>query len=159
MKRVLAALFGTLTGLVMLLNFKTHGSATSSTPPAITATGPDTTSSGAGASSTPAVSTSRSAAKSSTASTKTVTGNSVDTQWGPVQVRITIKNGKLAGVTAIDYPWNNGRDEEINSYAIPALNKEAVAAGNAQIDMISGATYTSTGYLQSLQSALDRAGL
>jgi len=76
-----------------------------------------------------------------------------------VQVQITVTNGKLTGVTAIDYPWNNGRDQEINSQAIPALNQEALAAGNAKIDMISGATYTSTGYIDSLQSALDKAGL
>ncbi|MDT4917367.1 MAG: hypothetical protein QOI15_2986 [Pseudonocardiales bacterium] len=169
MKRVLASLFGTITGLVLLLNFKTNGSTAASAPPAITATGPDTGTAGAGptptsSTSTPASKSTKSASKStksaSNASTsKTITGDSIDTQWGPVQVRITVTNGKLASVTAIDYPWNNGRDEEINSYAVPALNQEALAAGSAQIDMISGATYTSTGYINSLQSALNKAGL
>ena len=68
-------------------------------------------------------------------------------------------NGKLSDVTAVEYPSENPRDQEINSNAIPALNQEALSAGNAKIDMISGATYTSQGYVQSLQSALDKAGL
>jgi uncharacterized protein with FMN-binding domain len=76
-----------------------------------------------------------------------------------VQVRITVSSGKLTAVAAVVYPNGNGRDQEINSYASPALNKEALAAGNAKIDMISGATYTSTGYINSLQSALDKAGI
>jgi uncharacterized protein with FMN-binding domain len=167
MKRVLASVFGTITGLVILLNFKTNGSTAASAPPAITATGPDTGTAGAGSTptsstSTPASSSTKSASTKSaskTSTSKTVTGDSIDTQWGPVQVRITVTNGKLASVTAIDYPWNNGRDEEINSYAVPALNQEALAAGSARIDMISGATYTSTGYINSLQSALNKAGL
>jgi uncharacterized protein with FMN-binding domain len=54
---------------------------------------------------------------------------------------------------------NDPRDQEINSYAIPQLNSEAVSAGSAQIDTVSGATYTSEGYITSLQSALDKAGL
>jgi uncharacterized protein with FMN-binding domain len=70
-----------------------------------------------------------------------------------------VTNGKLSDVTAVEYPSENPRDQEINSYAIPDLNREALSAGNAKIDMISGATYTSQGYVQSLQSALDKAGL
>jgi uncharacterized protein with FMN-binding domain len=158
MKRVLASLFGTITGLVILLNFKTNASPAASAPPALTATGPDT-----GAGSTPPSTATRASTASKSASTTststTVTGDSVDTQYGPVQVRITVTGGKLASVTAVNYPWNSGRDAEINSYAVPALNKEALTAGSAQIDMISGATYTSTGYIDSLQSALNKAGL
>jgi uncharacterized protein with FMN-binding domain len=76
-----------------------------------------------------------------------------------VQVRITVTNGKVTNATAIVYPSGNARDQEINAYAIPTLNQEASAASNAQIDMVSGATVTSTGYINSLQSALDKAGL
>ena len=160
MKRVIASLLGTITGLVVLLSFKSHGSTTASVPPAISATGPDTASTGTGATPAPSTSASGAASTGTTSSaTKTITGNSVDTRWGPVQVRITVTGGKLASVTAVVYPWSNGRDQEINSAAVPALNKEAIAAGSAKIDMISGATYTSTGYIQSLQSALDQAGL
>jgi uncharacterized protein with FMN-binding domain len=158
MKRVLASLFGTITGLVLLLNFKTHGSTAASAPPAVSTTAPTTGSTAAGSSASASASSSAAGSNASSA-TKTITGDSIDTQWGPVQVRITVTNGKLTNVTAVDYPWNNGRDEEINSSAIPALNKEALSAGSAKIDMISGATYTSTGYIESLQSALDKAGL
>jgi uncharacterized protein with FMN-binding domain len=70
-----------------------------------------------------------------------------------------VTNGKITAATAVVYPQNNGRDVQINAYAIPQLQQETVAANSAQIDMVSGATYTSEGYLGSLQSALDKAGL
>lgn len=88
----------------------------------------------------------------------TVTGAAAGTPFGNVQVRITISAGKLVSATAIDYP-TGGRDSEINSYAIPVLQQETVAAQSASIDTVSGATYTSMGYAQSLQSALDQAHL
>ncbi|GMA19927.1 FMN-binding protein [Arsenicicoccus piscis] len=83
----------------------------------------------------------------------------MDTRWGPVQVKITVTNGKITAAEAVVYPTENGHDVEINSYAIPTLNQEAVSKQSANIDMVSGATVTSTGYLQSLQSALDQANL
>lgn len=88
-----------------------------------------------------------------------VNGTSVDTQYGPVQVQIRVRAGHLVSAKAIDYPTGSGRDREINSQAIPILQQETVQAGNAQIDSVSGATYTSEGYRQSLQSALDLAHL
>ena len=104
-------------------------------------------------------SSSGSSSSSNASGTKTVTGDSADTRYGPVQVKITVTNGKFTAVQAVDYPTNDPRDQEINSYAIPQLNSEALAAGSAQIDTVSGATYTSEGYVTSLQSALDKAGL
>jgi uncharacterized protein with FMN-binding domain len=95
----------------------------------------------------------------STSAGTTVTGDSVDTRWGPVQVEITVANGKITAVDVPVYPNNNPRDQEINSYALPALVQETMDAQGSDIDMISGATVTSDGYLQSLQSALDEAGL
>jgi uncharacterized protein with FMN-binding domain len=89
--------------------------------------------------------------------TRTVTGDSVQTRWGPVQVRITLKSGRLTEVTAVVYPTENPRDQEINSFALPRLRSEALQAQSADIDTVSGATYTSDGYRQSLQSALDSA--
>ena len=56
-----------------------------------------------------------------------------------------------------EYPNGNGRDQQINSYALPQLVSETLSAQSASIDMVSGATYTSQGYLQSLQSAIDQA--
>jgi uncharacterized protein with FMN-binding domain len=76
-----------------------------------------------------------------------------------VQVQITVADGKITAVDVPVYPSNNPRDQEINSYALPALVQETLDRQSANIDMVSGATVTSDGYLQSLQSALDRAGL
>lgn len=105
------------------------------------------------------LSTAPSSTPSSTAttSTKTITGAAAQTRCGPVQVQITVTNGKLTAVTAVEYPNNDPRDAQINSYAIPQLNPRALQAGSADINVISGATYTSTGYITSLQSALDQA--
>src|SRR3954453_7711702 len=91
--------------------------------------------------------------------TKTYTGDAVDTRWGPVQVQITVTAGKVTDSQAVVYPNGNGRDVEINSYALPVLSQEAVQQQSAQIDTVSGATVTSDGYVQSLQSALDQPPL
>jgi uncharacterized protein with FMN-binding domain len=87
-----------------------------------------------------------------------VTGSVVDTQWGPVQVQITLSGDTITAVNVLQYPSGNPTDDEINAQALPILIDETKQAGSAQIDMVSGATVTSTGYLQSLQSALDKAG-
>jgi uncharacterized protein with FMN-binding domain len=89
----------------------------------------------------------------------TVTGAVAQTRWGPVQVRLTLADGKITAVDMVQYPDGNGRDREINDDALPVLVKETISAQSADIDMVSGATVTSTGYVQSLQSALDQAGL
>jgi uncharacterized protein with FMN-binding domain len=81
------------------------------------------------------------------------------TRYGNVQVQITVKDGKITAAEVLQVPWNDHRDQEINSYAVPILNQEVVSAQSANIDMVSGATVTSDGYLQSLQSAFDKAGL
>ncbi|MGW2724486.1 FMN-binding protein [Streptomyces sp. NPDC001492] len=88
---------------------------------------------------------------------KTVTGSVAQTQYGPVQVRITVSNGKITKADAVQAP-KGGLSDQKTAMAIPKLNQEAVAAGSAKIDAVSGATYTSSGYMQSLQSALDQAG-
>jgi uncharacterized protein with FMN-binding domain len=86
-----------------------------------------------------------------------VNGAAVDTDYGPVQVQINLRGSKIISATAIAYPQGSGRDLEINSYAIPMLQQDTVTKQSAQIDTVSGATYTSDGYRQSLQSALDAA--
>lgn len=150
MRRVVLAIVSTVAALVLLLSFKTHGTSVA-TPPAASSNATGSTSS---SSSSP----SSSSSTTSASGTKTVTGDPVDTRYGPVQVKVTVTNGKVTSATAIDYPVNSGRDQQINAYAIPALNQEAVESGSAGIDMVSGATYTSEGYIQSLQSALDKVG-
>ncbi|WP_328545021.1 FMN-binding protein [Streptomyces europaeiscabiei] len=91
------------------------------------------------------------------AGAQTLTGSAVTTEYGPVQVRITVNGGKITGAEAVQQP-SGGRSTQISGDAIPKLNQAAVAAGSADIDAVSGATYTSAGYKESLQSALDQAG-
>ncbi|MFF8637741.1 FMN-binding protein [Streptomyces pilosus] len=88
---------------------------------------------------------------------RTVTGDAAQTQYGPMQVRITVTGGKITEAEAVQTP-KGGQSDQVNSDAVPKLNQAAVAAGSAEIDAVSGATYTSAGYKQSLQSALDKAG-
>ncbi|MEU0949656.1 FMN-binding protein [Streptomyces canus] len=91
------------------------------------------------------------------AAAKTVTGAVSQTQYGPVQVRITVSGGKVTKAEAVQAP-KGGTSDQKTALSIPKLNQEAVAAGSADIDSVSGATYTSEGYKKSLQSALDQAG-
>ncbi|MEW2254295.1 FMN-binding protein [Streptomyces sp. NPDC047869] len=146
-RRIVLASAATVSGMVLLLSLKPHAAPA----PAAGTPAPAPTSSSAGAS--------PGTTKAPATGTRTVTGDSVQTRWGPVQVRVTIKGGKLTDVTAVVYPTENPRDREINSYAIPQLRRKALDAQSARIDSVSGATYTSDGYRQSLQSALDSAGL
>ncbi|MEU5114569.1 FMN-binding protein [Streptomyces longwoodensis] len=88
---------------------------------------------------------------------RTVTGAVAQTQYGPVQVRVTVSGGRITAADAVQAP-KGGESDQKTALAVPRLNREAVAAGSADIDSVSGATYTSEGYKKSLQSALDRAG-
>lgn len=94
---------------------------------------------------------------SGTAADGTYTGGAAQTRWGPVQVEITVEQGSISSAQAVQYPDDNPRDQAINAYAVPQLNSEVIAAQSAQIDMVSGATVTSQGYLASLQDAIDQA--
>jgi uncharacterized protein with FMN-binding domain len=89
--------------------------------------------------------------------TQNVTGKVAQTQYGPVQVRITVSDGKIVEAAAVRAP-QGGVSGQKTDLAVPRLNQAAVTAGSADIDTVSGATYTSDGYKQSLQSALDQAG-
>jgi uncharacterized protein with FMN-binding domain len=94
---------------------------------------------------------------SSSATTRKVAGSTINTFYGPVQVQITLTGSRLTEVTLLQAPSDLFRSQEIAAYAAPILHREALAAQNAQIDAVSGASYTSAGYMQSLQSALDSA--
>ena len=164
MRRVLLAVTSTVAVLVLLLGFKSQSAPPVTRPSASAATGStgstgstDSGSTGTGSTGTGSTGSGSSGSGSgSTSGTKTVTGDAADTRYGPVQVKLTATNGKITSIDAVEYPQESPRDQEINSYAIPELNQEALASSSANIDIISGATYTSEGYLQSLQSALDQ---
>jgi uncharacterized protein with FMN-binding domain len=167
MRRAILAICATAVGLVLLLSFKTHTQSAAPVTSPAAALGSPTPGSAAGngtaaASAAPAASGSAAPASSTAAksgASKTVTGAAWPTIYGPVQVRITVTGGKVTAVAATEYPEETPRDYQINSFAIPELNSEALAADSAKIDTVSGATYTSGGYVGSLQSALDKAGI
>ena len=161
MRKIVVALMGTVSGLIMLFSYHTSlaGSGTLAVPPSTGAS--TTTSAGSGSTHRGSGSTRRAAAaaRRPAGPSTTVTGDTAQTRWGPVQVQITVAGGKITDVTPVQYPNGNGRDQEINSYALPVLAQEALAAQSADIDHVSGATVTSDGYVQSLQSAIDQANL
>ena len=161
MRRITLWALSTLTTLVLLFSYHTSTSAAGGGAPVVAQAptsagssssgswdGPGTTSSGPGTTSS-----------GSASASKTYDVDTAQTRWGPVQVRITVQGGKITASQAVVYPNGNGRDHEINSYALPVLNQEVVQAQGANIDMVSGATVTSDGYLSSLQSAIDKAHL
>jgi uncharacterized protein with FMN-binding domain len=160
MKRIVLWFMSTLTVVALLFGYHTSTSSKmAGGRPGVLAAPPGggaTASGPTGGTTTPGTT---SGGGASTGKNGTVTGDSTDTRWGPVQVRITVAGGKITDVAVVDYPNGNRRDEEINAQALPILVRETLDAQSAKIDMVSGATVTSEGYLGSLQSALDRAGL
>ena len=91
------------------------------------------------------------------AATRTVTGAAANTQYGPMQVQVTLVGQRITKVTVLQQTNVGARSEQIDSTAIPQLTSETLTAQSARIDAVSGASYTSAGYIQSLQSALDKA--
>ena len=166
MRRIIVGLMGTLSALVLLFSYHTslgHSSAASGDSGTGTSgssgTGTSGSSGAAASGGTTSGGSGSSSGSSSSSSSGTYTGDSVDTRWGPVQVKITVENGKITKSQAVVYPTNNPRDQEINAFAVPRLNSEAVQKQTGDIDAVSGATVTSDGYIQSLQSAIDAAHL
>jgi uncharacterized protein with FMN-binding domain len=153
-KRAILAFVGTVAGLVILLGYKTAPAHQGSRPAALAPAPPQQTP-GHSRSSAPAAPRRKPTAPPVN---KTVTGAAVQTPYGPVQVRVTISNGKPAGITPVQMPNDNPHSQQISNYAAPLLQREALKAGSAHIDIVSGATYTSDGYAQSLQSALTAHG-
>ncbi|MEN9736533.1 MAG: hypothetical protein RL129_1244, partial [Actinomycetota bacterium] len=89
----------------------------------------------------------------------TYVGATSQTRWGPVQVQITVSNGKITSAKALQYPNGDFRSSEISKQAIPYLVQETLQAQSANIQGVGGASYTSYGWYQSLQSALAKAGM
>lgn len=171
MKRIMIWLASTVTVVVLLFGYYTSTnspapeSAATSRVPAPAPSAEPSTNPAMKSSSSPSTSPSTTVAATpppdptSSSSTSTYTGSTAQTRWGPVQVKITVTNGSITQVTVLQSPSQNPRDQEINDHALPILIKDTLAAQSAQIDMVSGATVTSGGYLQSLQAALDAAGI
>jgi uncharacterized protein with FMN-binding domain len=156
MRRIVIWLASTITILVLLFGYHTSTNKTSS---ASVVNSSPTTSAGSKPSSSPSGATSSGSNGGTSSKITTYTGSVATTRWGPVQVKITVQGGKITKVTVLQQPSGNSRDAEINSRALPILINESLSAQNANIDMVSGATVTSEGYVQSLQAALDQAGI
>ena len=167
MRTSIAALMGTISGLVLLFSYHTSTgtqaatvAATSTEDGQSATTTPNAGESEAGSSSSVAdeSSTDDGTSTSTTGSVSgTFTGAAVETRYGAVQVEITVEDGVITSSEAIKYPNRDRHDQQINAYAVPVLNAEALDAQSADIDSVSGATFTSVGYAQSLQSAIDEA--
>ncbi|HET7495387.1 MAG TPA: FMN-binding protein [Candidatus Limnocylindrales bacterium] len=132
------------------------GAGTTSTTTSGSATSGASTDSTTGTGSATAGSSSGSTSASALKDGKT-TGATVTTRFGPVQVRVTISGGTITDVVALQMPSRDGHSQRIAELAEPILRQEALQAQSAQIDLLSGATYTSEAYAESLQSALDNA--
>jgi uncharacterized protein with FMN-binding domain len=163
MRRIVLWLMSTLTALVLLFGYHTSTSTSTSSTAAADAessvvspaqSGTGTTSAGTGSTAG-----TTSAPSGSSATSATVTGDSASTRWGPVQVQLTVADGTITAVDVVEFPTGNGKDREINARALPILVQETLDAQSSDIDMVSGAKVTSEGYRESLQSALDQAGL
>lgn len=167
MKRVVLAVVSTVMGLVALLSFKSQEHVTvGANLPSATIGGGSSATGGAASASTPtpspdasAPSAAPSSAATASSAPKTYDGTAIQTRYGTVQVQVTVAAGKLTNVAFLQLTSDDGRSAEINSQAGPMLLQETLSAQSGNIDTISGATYTSEGYVQSLQSALDQAGL
>lgn len=158
MIKVAVSLVSTAIGLVLLLSFKSH---TAGAPKsALVDTGAGSTpapSAGPGGAATRSPSPRRT--KRSEGKHGTFTGDPIDTPYGTMQVAAVIANGKLTSVTVLRHTDVGARSTQIDAAALPILKSEALSAHSANIDAVSGATYTSQGYARSLQSALDKAGI
>ncbi|TQS42046.1 FMN-binding protein [Cryptosporangium phraense] len=149
MRKITLWLLSTVAVVVLLFSYRTSTGGSGSPTTAAAAAAPSSSGSAAAAPSS----------GSAAASGRTYSGSVASTQWGNVQVTITVSDGKITAVDVPVYPDGNRRDAEINEYALPALEKEVIAAQSADIDTISGATVTSDGYRESLQAAIDAAHL
>ncbi len=124
-------------------------------PSAPTDSAPSSTPSGAAAR---GASASTGAAKPAT-TTATVVGATESTRYGDVRVEIKVRAAKIVDVVALHLTDRNGRSVQISAQAAPILRSEVLKAQSAKVQAVSGATYTTDGYLSSVQSAIDRAGL
>ena len=160
MRRVILAVTGTIAGLVALLSFKSH---VPSAPVAATtgstggASSSSSSSSGGGQTEVvPGAFPQGSIARNLPAGETAVDGKVASTSYGPVQIQLIKRAGKIVKVAVLVQPTNTLHDVQIGEFAFPKLISETLAAQSGKIDAVSGATYTSAGYVQSLQSALDK---
>ena len=178
MKRAPIVLGGTAAGLAAVLSIHTGSS------PSTALASSSLSTQSASASSTPATSSTRSTSStststshtgttgttapatssttttsSSTATTRSATGSDISFQYGDIQLKVTATGTKVTHVSVVKIGETDPRSQQIDAYAVPQLTQEVLAAGSANIQAVSGASYTSQAYYDSLQSALDKLGI
>lgn len=173
MKRAPVVLASTAAGLGLVLSFHTHapkvaklatgaggpGAAGSSAAGASSTTAPTTSTpaSTAPASTTPASGAPASTTPTTAASTsRRATSEDVQYRYGDIQLQVTETGSRIANIAILQEGATDPRSEDINSQALPVLQRQALNAQSANIDGVSGATFTSAAYAQALQSALDQ---
>jgi uncharacterized protein with FMN-binding domain len=178
MRRAIITIGSTAAGLAALLAFKSHpvADASAATTPAAAPTptlaaGPSSAAgstsghhpgsadgAGKGTSSSHRASASpSSSASSASGGTRTLTGTVANTQYGPMQVQVVLTDNRITKVNVLQQTDDGQMSNQVDAFALPKLTSETLTAQSARIDAVSGASYTSQGYIQSLQSALDQA--
>ncbi|RJQ82101.1 FMN-binding protein [Amycolatopsis panacis] len=157
MRKIALVFAATVSVLVLLFSYRTstHSGALATAPQNRAPAGSSVPSAPSGTN--PPSGTSSTPTGTSGTPTGTYDGGAADTRYGPVQVEITYTAGRITAARTLRTPSESGRDIEINNAAVPTLIQETLQAQSAHIDTVSGATYTSEGYAESLQSAIDAA--
>jgi uncharacterized protein with FMN-binding domain len=156
--RAITAILATIGGVFLLFSFNPSGITSSSVPrPAPTQTVPATTSSPTGGTAPPVPTATASPASTPAFKDGTFTGQDFPNPYGDVQVAVVISGGKITDVQTIQMPSDRQRSAEISQAAAPMLHDEVIQIQGAKIDILSGATFTSESYAQSVQAALDQA--
>jgi uncharacterized protein with FMN-binding domain len=157
LRRAPIVISATVAGMVAVLSFSPHEPAVPSAT-AAPVPEPSPSSSGSASSSSPSSTGTTGRSRTSTTGTRTVTGRAIATRYGNAQVEVTITNGRITAIQALQLQADEPKSVQISGQAEPVLREEALQKQSAAIDAVSGATITSASYEASLQSALDRAG-
>ena len=164
MKRIVLWGLSTLSTVVVLLGYHTSTSSVMATGTGTEGAFATSLASGSGSGGSATGTTAGGASpptdtETETGAGTTVVGDAAQTRYGPVQVQLQVSGSTITNVSVLQYPDSDGRDLQISNVALPQLVQDTLDSQGDSVSMVSGATYTSDGYLQSLQSALDRAGL
>jgi len=159
MRRITLWLFSTVAALVLLFSYRTSLPASTPASSEVYTAGPAPSGSPSSGGAAPSGGAASSNGAASSGVGGTFDGSVAQTRWGPVQVRITVADGKIVEVEAPVSPADDPADAGVTKGALPGLREQVLAAQSAEIDAVSGATFTSAAYKESLQAALDAANL
>jgi uncharacterized protein with FMN-binding domain len=146
MRRAISAVLVTAAVVVLVASFRTHGARLTAIRPVARH-----------AAAAPSPTATATATATTTTTTHSVAGDVIPTQFGNIQVSVRMRGSRILDVRALQLPFDHPRSQFISEQAEPILRQEVLQVQSARIDLLSGATYTSEAYAQSLQSALDRA--